>query len=61
MDIHFFFCNNNFKLYYDSFVVVTSTCSDGLFKIGLDHVFENSINIVVGNKRKIFDETSLML
>ena len=60
MDIHFF-GNNNFKLYYGFFIVRTGTFSGGLYKIDLDYVFENSINTIIGNKRKILDKTSSML
>ena len=52
MDILFFFLNSNFNLYYDSFVVGISTLSDNLYKIDLNYGFENSLNIVVGNKKK---------
>ena len=55
------FGNNNFKLYYDSSIARIITLNGGLNKIDSNHVFENSINIIVGNKRKRFDETSLML
>ena len=55
-----FFGNNNFKLYYDSSVIGIGTFCVGLYKIDLDHVFENFINTIVGNKRKRLDE-SLML
>ena len=56
-----FFSNNNFKLYYDSFIIRIGTLSDGLYKIDLDHIIENSMNTIVGNERKRFDKTFSIL